>query len=422
MTDLQERILKLVDEIDRICKKQGLRYILGERTAGLAALTGSFLEDSYEFSIHMPLYDAAKLREYTRKHLSSRRVVESWADNGSLKRMMFRYVDKESLLIDEMRGEYFKCPGIAVTIYVARSVKPDKRMFTCENYLMKANSLGQEPDDLKTPFHLRGLRKRLKDESGIELAKRKYRWGGRDRLGAFVLDTAEKAESKDGKEYWHLTMKGKWYKYPDGLFEDVKRIPFEGKMLPITDHLDDYMKIVVGKAWRKRCLENTTSVSKHRAILECDMPYEEFLEFTKDDPVSLEMIINERKQYARWKLDVDYVGHSEKVRLDFRKVRASQVRIDLWYDLRSKREALASAYEKGDVESLTELMEEYLADTDMFYKDKLGFYIDDELLEYAGLIWESQGKPDYKSEVYDLVPQQWKDMDLEAHLTKYLQE
>jgi hypothetical protein len=131
------------------------------------------------------------------------------------------------------------------------------------------------------------------------------------------------------------------------------------------------------------------------------------------------MLINERKQYKKWK-EKDYETLAEKVRLDFRKVRASQVRIDLWYDLRSRKEALKEAYEKGDVEAMAALLKEYLSCTDKFYADKLGFFIDDTLLDYAGLVWESQGKPDYKKEVYDLVPEQWKQMDLEAHLSQYL--
>ena len=420
MTDLQGRILELIDEIDEICKRQGLRYILGEKTAGIAVETGGFLEDSYEFAIHMPLYDAVKLKEYVLKNLSESRVVESWENNGSLKRMMFRYVDKGSFLFDEAKAEYFKYPGIAVTIYIARTVRPDKKLFTCEQYLMNANSLGEDPDDLITPFRLKGLRTRLKDEDGIELAKRKFRKGGRDGLGAYIEAAAEKAQTKDGEAMWHLTMKGKWHKYPKGLFEDVRRIPFEGRNLPVTEHLEDYMRIAVGKNWKERCLKNNTSVSKRRAIAECDLPFEEYLEYTKDDPVSLEMIVDMRKQYNRWKKDSDFSGHSEKVRLDFRKVRASQVRIDLWYDLRAKREALACAYEKGDVETMEELLQDYLKNTDMFYADKLGFYIDDTLLDYAAYVWESQGRPDYRSQVYDLVPEQWKQMDLEAHLNRYL--
>jgi hypothetical protein len=131
------------------------------------------------------------------------------------------------------------------------------------------------------------------------------------------------------------------------------------------------------------------------------------------------MIINERIQYKRWK-EKDYNKLAEKVRLDFRKVRASQIRIDMWHDLRPQRAALAEAYEKGDVETLATLLKEYLLNTDKFYKDKLGFFIDETLLDYADLVWKSQGKADYRQKVYELVPDQWKKMDLEAHLMQYL--
>ena len=420
MNELQERLMKLVDEIDEICKKQGLRYILGEKTAGTAVLNGKFNKDECVFNIHMPLYDAVKLKKYTLSHLSDKRAVETWAENGSLKRLMFRYVDKGTLLFDEARGEYYKYPGIAVTIHIARSERPEKKYYTAECFLMDVNMTGEEPRDLRTPFKLEGLRKRLKDEDGKEFTKRQYRWRGKDGMAALIERANEKIQTAGQSQFWHLMMTGRWRKFPDRLFEDTELIPFEGRMLPVTKHFEDYIRIVVGKTWEQRCLKKYVKLPE-MAIMELDLPYEEFLEFTKDDPVSLEMMVNERKQYNVWKSQ-DYTTLAEKVRQDFRKVRASQVRIDLWYDLQSEKEALADAYEKGDTETLAGILDEYLMNTDKFYKDNLGFYINDTLLDYADMVWKSQGKTDYREEVYQLVPDQWKKMDLDAHLAQYLQK
>jgi hypothetical protein len=81
-------------------------------------------------------------------------------------------------------------------------------------------------------------------------------------------------------------MKGKWISLPDRLFEDIRRIPFEGRMLPVTEHMEEYMKVTVGKKWKERCTRLYASVSKNNAIAECNLPYEEYLEYQRRSGIS----------------------------------------------------------------------------------------------------------------------------------------
>ena len=155
-TKVQQRLLELMDDIHEICLRNGLHYILFGKTAGMAASYGHFQEDEYNFEIMMPLMDAVKLRQYVEKNMSDTRAMESWEDNEALRQMVFRFVDKKSLLIDGTVGDYYCKPGVAVTIFVTRPSRADDANISAERYIQYLNSTGRKPkysaSDLKKMY------------------------------------------------------------------------------------------------------------------------------------------------------------------------------------------------------------------------------------------------------------------------------
>ncbi|MGN1138410.1 MAG: hypothetical protein ACI4RM_03105, partial [Ruminococcus sp.] len=138
MTNVQERLLLLMDEIKSICEKKNLKYVLANETAGTALKFNSFREDEYFFYILMPFSHIKKLKDYVEKN-SKDRVIESYANNPHLRNFVFRYVDKGTLLIDGNALEYYKHPGVAVTIMPAREYPVSKKVTGCENYIKYVN-------------------------------------------------------------------------------------------------------------------------------------------------------------------------------------------------------------------------------------------------------------------------------------------
>ena len=144
-TKVQQRLLELMDDIHEICTKKGLHYILFGKTAGMARAYGHFQEDEYTFEIMMPLLDVVKLRQYVEENMSDTRTMESWEDNEALRQMIFRFVDKKSLLIDGTVGDYYLKPGVAVTIFVTRPSRADDANISAERYIQYLNSTGRKP-------------------------------------------------------------------------------------------------------------------------------------------------------------------------------------------------------------------------------------------------------------------------------------
>lgn len=416
MTDVQERIMVLMDEINLICKKEKLRYVLLNQTAVRAIKKQEFGDDRYEFKLLMPMEDIAKLQAYVESHSADSRGIESWANNSALYQMVFRYVDKNSLLIDGPSGRYLKMPGIAVTIYPARRGKPSDAVLGAERYLQQINNNGGKRwKDSLCFLKLRSRRAR-KNKKFVQycadhmfVGRMRYLFGGRDKLADWIMRQQNVQGVGAAEDYWYMKKDSHMIQLPGDVFTEVEWIAFEGKQVCVPGKKENY--------WiEKDPNERTGMSSAIRVICECDLPYEEYLEFIQDkEGPSLEKVMCHYREYSQWMGSV-YYPMEEKVRRTFLTVRRSVDRIDVWYALRKKRDAIQEAYQKKDIQALEKLLKTYLDKTDLYLKEKIGFYIDEELFQCATLVWESREKMKYAGRVYKLVPDLYKKESVEETL------
>ena len=417
MTDVQERIMILMDEINAICKEEKLRYVLINNTAVRAKKKHEFGDARFEFKLLMPLEDIVRLQAYVEAHYADTRGIESWENNSALYQMVYRYVDKGSLLIDGPSGHYLKMPGIALTIYPARKGRPAENVVGAERYLQQINNnAGSWWRD--TVFFLK-LRSRKAREykkatqycaSNIFSGRIRYLFGGRDRLAAWIIEHQNTTgEGNPGEFYWYMKKDSHMIRLSEDIFQDVQWITFEGHQV-----------CVPGKAendWTDKDPNERIGLSTAiRVICECDLPYEEYLNFMKDKPgPSMEQVMRHYRGYSQWMGSV-YHPMEERVRHTFLSVRRSVDRIDIWYAFRKKREKIQEAYQQKDIQKLEKLLKSYLAKTDLYLKENIGFYIDEELFQCAKLVWESRGKMKYADKVYKLVPDLYKKESVEETL------
>ncbi len=416
MTEVQERIMILMDEINTICQKEKLRYVLLNNTASRAGKKHEFGDARFEFKLLMPMGDIVKLQAYVAEHSAESRGIESWENNSALYQMVFRYVDKNSLLIDGPAGRYLKMPGIAVTIYPARLGKPADAVLGAERYLQQINNgTGKRWRTSLTFLKLRSRRAKKQKKvtqycaDNMFAGRIRYLCGGRDKLAAWIMKRQNVQEDGGADGYWYMKKDSHMVRLPDDIFTNVEWTEFEGRQVCIPGKPEN---IWIEKDPNER-IGMSTAV---RVICECDLPYEEYLEFIRDKKgSSMEDLMQHYREYAQWMGSV-YYPMEEKVNHTFLKVRRSVDRIDTWYALRKKRDAIREAYQKKDVEALEKLLKSYLNKTDLYLKEKIGFYIDEELFRCASLVWESHGKMKYAGRVYKLVPDLYKKESVEETL------
>lgn len=419
MTEVQERLMILMDEINYICQKEQLRYVLIDETAVRAHKKHQFADARCEFKILMPIEDIGKLQEYVQAHHTENRAIESWENNSHLRQMIFRYVDKNSLLIDGPSGNYFKKPGIAITIYPARPRKLADQVVGAERYLQQVNDGVKEQKREWLSFMVLRGRRAQKSKNSIQYqtdhmlgGRLRYILGGRDKLARWIMQSQDLHGTQGTADYWYMRRDCQLVQLPENMFTEVEWIEFEDRKVCIPGKTENY-RIENNPVTR---VPLSTSI---RVICECDLPYEEYLDFIKDKGgTTIEQLMCDYRDYGSWMARV-YNPMEEKVRHTFLGVRRSVDRIDVWYTLKDKREALKEAYQQKDVEKLSQLLAAYLEKTDFYLKEKIGFYIDEELFRYAKLVWESRGKMKYAARVYKLVPDLYKKERVDEYLAKY---
>ncbi|MDE6852218.1 MAG: hypothetical protein K2J67_06980 [Lachnospiraceae bacterium] len=417
MTDVQERIMVLMDEINFICQKEKLRYVLINNTAVRAIKKHVFGDARYEFKLLMPMEDIARLQAYVETHYGDNRGIESWSNNSALYQMVFRYVDKDSLLIDGPAGRYFTMPGIAITIYPARRGRPADAVLGAERYLQQINNnVGGRWKNTCCFLKLRSRKvKQVKEApqycaDHILSGRMRYVFGGRNKLAAWIMKHQNMQGAGEAAEYWYMKKDSNLVRLPENMFTDVEWVDLEGRQVCAP---------VLENAWVEKDPNERIGMSTAiRVICECDLPYEEYLAFLQDKPgPSWEQLMCHYREYANWMVRV-YQPMEEKVSRTFLRVRRSVDRIDVWHALRNKRDAIREAFQQKDIAALEELLQIYLEKTDLYLKEKIGFYIDEELFQSARLVWESRGKMKYADRVYRLVPEIYKKESVEETLAQ----
>ena len=445
MTQVQERILTLFDEIVSICEKENLRYIVSNESARYVLDHKRFEDEQCYFKLMMTLTDIEKLEKYVAKNLSDTREIESWRDNYRLQHFKFRYCDKNSLLFDGGSSEHKNSYGVSITIYPIREFEPGNDVRGAERFLVLDN-FGQGSQALWIVFYkmlsrVTGLRRfkarimkkiKLDNSNYLHLGWMKARKMSRQELGKYIVEENIKAtkpytsnrfipEEKLQKDetlrencYAYMDGRANVIKFPIDLFDKVKTTEFEGRQMMVYEDEELYFSQLYGNNWRVKSRTEIGGTDRATVIWDVDMPYREFLDCISDDEYTLDELIDYKLEYNNWMGNVYNMTVNPTVRT-FNRARRSVDRIDIWYKLRNKRDDLRKAYEEDNLKKLKSLMKPYLSASDRYYADKIGFYIDDELFKYAKKIWESEERPNgrdeegneisYAQTVYNLVPE-----------------
>ncbi|MDE6568866.1 MAG: hypothetical protein K2K70_14215, partial [Lachnospiraceae bacterium] len=239
----------------------------------------------------------------------------------------------------------------------------------------------------------------------------RYLFGGRDKLAAWIMKQQNAQAGGAEDVYWYLKRDSHLVPVPEDMFTNVEWINFEGRQVCVPGKAENY--------WMEKIPNERVGMSTGvRIIYECDLPYEEYLEFIQDkEGPSLEKVMCHYREYSQWMGSV-YQPMEEKVKRTFLGVRRSVDRIDIWYALRKKRDEIREAYQQKDIQTLEKLLKTYLSKTDLYLKEKIGFYIDEELFQCATLVWESQGKMKYADRVDKLIPDLYKKESVEETLAQ----
>ncbi len=421
MTNVQKRLLLLMDEIKSICEKKNLKYVLANETCATAQYFNGFNAYEYAFYILMPLSHIKVLKDYVEKN-SKDRIIESYSNNSRLRNFVFRYVDKGTLLIDGNSLEYYKHPGVAVTILPAREYPVSKKVIGCENYLKYVNATNKKSITFviakKIMNKLFGKHKCYFDNYSlthyIYYGRFKSIFGSFEKTAKFVEDENFKASQNKYDGYHFITANNKTVKLPKDFFDNIKTVEFEDRVYNLSNKYQKYLKDLFGDNWRNYSVRKVNGTENPFVIGELDLPYETYLSFIEKDTDSYSDIVKDRVNNSKWS-SRKFKPAEKTAEYNFNCCRRSVDRIDIWCYLKDKREALKTAYDNKDVDALRTLLSNYLAKSEKYIKMDIGLYIDDEILKYAKFVWENSKRPKLADKIYDCTPDLYKEETVDQY-------
>lgn len=431
MTEIQVKLLQLMDEVDAICKKENLRYVLTHQTAAYVNNNEKFINSMCEFQILMTLSDIHRLQvAIMQVEGKERREFESWENNPALQQMTFRYVDKDSLLYDGESGELHTKPGIAITIFAAKMARPSRTIMGCERYLQMYNSGRKRTFWIKITavkiikkifgnkvtrklFKIRNVGEYITNTAGVSRGGMLSVIMGLGKLSKYVMNSELKSDlqMQSGEKNDELLPEkwidyGFWFMRKDGhlaglskdLFLNPQFVTFEKRIYPIPTELDNYLRNILGRGWKKQAY-NAPIANRIHVVSDATMPYEEYLSYVEKNHVgkTLEDDVRSCAKFDCWTERV-LMPAEEKSYQTYTFIRSSIDRINVWYHLNPKRKEIRMAYAERDLEKLKDLLNEYLVVTEKYKNKGIGFYIDDEIYESAKLIWDAEDMKKFANE------------------------
>lgn len=296
MTEIQTKILSLLEEVDTICRENGIEYYL-EGGAILGALRhGGFLPWDDDSDITMTRSNWEKFREVFFRDKPKDRALESPELNPMYPTNTVRYIDTTTTSIwRSLMYDVCAC-GVFVDIFILEDAPDDeekleqmKRDFIdyCEviNPFYRLSSLG---DGARFRQHLKRSRRVGRRKVAQELNEKILQYHGQPSQRYLMR--------------WGM----RFQVYDKAVYGKPTYVPFEHIQLPIPEHPIDYLVYQYGIDWHM--IPEAEEVELHDTLLDLHRGYRTYM----DEYMPL---LNKKKALSTsWKykvLEMEILDHNK---------------------------------------------------------------------------------------------------------------
>lgn len=279
MNEKQEYILKLLLEIDEVCKNEKIEYGLAGGTMLGAVRHGGFIPWDDDVDIFMTKRNFDKLRDYFTHHqLENRVLVHKW-NNEKYPMIIARYYATDNTCLQRATAWDFMPAGQYIDIMILFPMPIDESLH--ERFL-EDMALYIE---LTNEFYSDDIYRSSSFLRRYDFWNRLKRVFGRD----FVLRHFEKKlfkYSDDECEYYVIShCAGHPLMYPRSVVRDVMYVDFEKTRLPIVKNIMDSFWYGYGSSWRM--MPPKSGQATHKLFDDFNLPYrcymDDFMRFVKQD-------------------------------------------------------------------------------------------------------------------------------------------
>ena len=393
MTDIQQKLLTLLTDLDAVCKREGIRYYLCKETALSAHRSGEFFPSCCEANVAMTAEDALRFIKAVNKEGRADRMVDSMYSNKNYPDFTLRYGDTGTLMMQLPYNEASVVPCVAVTVHMIRyKSKYSSKIYHYTKSLWK---LCVKPTVTVAGFTRRAVMTACH--------------GLRNVLGGKYFSRAlfklwVSIHSKKNKK--NISICAGSYKYENDLIKSRSTLTLEDGTFTTFADVEGYLLTAYGENYetcKPKYLKPSSSL-----LVSSHVSYREYLRRSK------EQIDYKEIQKKKMKLDliqakVSY--YNSKINGYYAIVDRTQRRYAMHQMYMPMKDKLIELHRTEQWEELNELLKPYRSALWACYKKKLGLCFDKEIFEMTMDILLMEGSKSYVRKLRAMVPEShWEPM------------
>lgn len=401
MTPVQEKAFALLCEIDDICRDNDIGYSLTEDTAVMAMTDGQYNSSEYMTEIMMTPSGYKKFRDAVKRKNQRDRTVEDFSSNRKMNGLFGLYVDRNTTLIDFIRGSQYEEKGIYVRIRVLR---PDRNLGRVFGMFETCSAMNNVPHLRYSIRYSRAKRKML--FVGVALLRPFFQGKGfAKKQFERILSSVKADEDAKTAFVYRLDVRSS-RKFTKGTFAEYSTVRFEDRDFMIAgnrDSLAKQLKKVSGKQ-----IKTDSNVGRQWEIIAEDVPFAQFVDEAKSKGLydnETQKHVDRHLAYRTYRCE----PFERKANSDWRYIRRTFDRFELWEKYQPIKEEIICAYEEGREDKVRDMMTEFGEVADYYANFNMGFAFDKELFDVYCETADKPNKEEYVKKMKRLLPKEFEE-------------
>ena len=376
----KKEVLKLLTEIDKICKRQGIPYFLGPQLT-LCVQNGQEIPGPHCGVIYMKTADMERFRLAAQQEMPDRRVVESMNNNKHFYGFFLRYTDMDTLCFRLNEGRNYKYPGMGVDILPLRGKQKSRlaHLWTRAQEVgwnQLADHYGDQP----------GRKKAL-----CKMAMKVRLLTGRGRLAKGLYRMLCRRMDVEGTKEYVVRLKKKAVYFPKEIFDDTRTVELHGKKFPVPIDVDTYLRCYFGANYKEKVLMEYRQ--KPAEMISARIHYEDYFQEVGSQNRLIRERMRARRKNGRARKKKEYLTWS----WNYVKFCASRMKLEKYYE--DQKEYILNLYKNKDYPALETIFVPYNRAMTKSLKNNEIFITDEELLEIYLDVLGKTGRTSLKSRI-----------------------
>lgn len=266
MTDIQERLLGLLLEIDEICRENDIEYCIDGGTALGAVRHRGFLPWDDDADILFTRDNWEKFRRVVKENPRKNRIIEDIYSNPDYTMVYGRYCDTTTTcILRTSMIDQFKS-GLFIDLFILDPI-PDTEESKKEYFDILSGYC-----EYLNPYYYDDI---IGANEWYDTFVKMEVSSGRHSVIEFVEKHLFSYSDEEGMTYGFRYDNGHWI-YPRHVIGKPRRVPFENVMLPVAEKVEDYLRIHYGDNWNM--IPSSNEAETHNVVIDLNVPYQQFVD------------------------------------------------------------------------------------------------------------------------------------------------